>query len=128
MPEVKSNRAWRLECESLRARLAEADREATVLVFAMADQCGAPDNWRPLPGVAGKITQISNMAAGLRSRLAEYERDFVASCSLHAHAGLEARLAEADALLREALAHLDNLGNKPDLKRRIDAFLAKEKP
>ena len=39
-------------------------------------------------------------------------------------AHLEARLAEADALLREARAHLDNLGNKPDLKRRIDAHLA----
>ena len=37
---------------------------------------------------------------------------------------LKAQLAEADALLREARAHLDNLGNKPDLKRRIDAHLA----
>ena len=37
---------------------------------------------------------------------------------------LRSRLAEAEALLREARAHLDNLGNKPDLKRRIDAHLA----
>jgi hypothetical protein len=35
------------------------------------------------------------------------------------------RLAEADALLLEARAHLDNLGNKPDLKCRIDAHLAR---
>jgi hypothetical protein len=28
MSEVKSNKAWRLECEALRARLAEAERDA----------------------------------------------------------------------------------------------------
>jgi hypothetical protein len=62
------------EIESLRSRLSDAEREARVLVVAMADQFGAPDNWKPLPDAAGMITQISNMVAGLRARLVEAER------------------------------------------------------
>jgi hypothetical protein len=58
------------EIESLRSRLADAEREARVLVVAMADKCGAPDNWKPLPDAAGMITQISNMVAGLRDERA----------------------------------------------------------
>lgn len=56
--------------QRLRGRLAEAEREARVLVVAMADQCGASDNWKPLPDVAGMITQINNMVAGLREERA----------------------------------------------------------
>ena len=58
------------EIESLRSWLADAEREARVLVVAMADQFGAPDNWKPLPDAAGMITQISNMVAGLRDERA----------------------------------------------------------
>lgn len=56
--------------ESLRSRLTDAEREARVLVVAMADKYGAPDNWKPLPDAAGMITQISNMVAGLREERA----------------------------------------------------------
>ena len=59
---------------ALAARLASADIEATSLLMAMVQQW--PDvhpDWKPLPDVAGKITQINNMVAGLRARLAEAE-------------------------------------------------------
>jgi hypothetical protein len=80
-------RAGADEIESLRSRLAAADREATVLVVAMADQFGAPDNWKPLPDAAGMITQISNMVAGLRE-----ERALIVQRAENA----EAALVEAD--------------------------------
>ena len=60
--------------DALAARLASADIEATSLLMAMVQQW--PDvhpDWKPLPDVAGKITQINNMVAGLRARLAEAE-------------------------------------------------------
>ena len=59
-------------CRRYEARLADAEREARVLVVAMADQFGAPDNWKPLPDAAGMITQISNMVAGLRKDAERY--------------------------------------------------------
>jgi hypothetical protein len=70
-----------------RSRLADAEREARVLVVAMADKCGAPDNWKPLPDAAGMITQISNMVAGLRD-----ERALLVTRAENA----EAALVEAD--------------------------------
>ncbi len=85
------------EIESLRSRLADAEREARVLVVAMADKCGAPDNWKPLPDAAGMITQISNMVAGLRE-----ERALIVTRAENAEAALveaEAKIAE----LRDAL-------------------------
>ena len=65
------------EIESLRSRLAEVHKTLAPLV---------DDDNRPVEALARHAV----------ARLAEYERDFVASCSLHAHAGLEARLAEAE--------------------------------
>lgn len=54
--------------ERAEAALRAAHIEATSLVTAMAEQAGAPAEWRPLSDVAGMVTQISNMAAGLRER------------------------------------------------------------
>jgi hypothetical protein len=50
----------------------------------------------------------------LRSQLADYQRDFVASCSLHAHAGLEARLAEAQNELEADAKDIENLRSLND--------------
>jgi hypothetical protein len=100
-------RAGADEIESLRSRLTDAEREARVLVVAMADKCGAPDNWKPLPDAAGMITQISNMVAGLRE-----ERALLVTRAENAEAALEGadrltndawkRLAEAEALRKDA--------------------------
>lgn len=155
-PYLSMAAAWKAD----KARLAEADREATVLVVAMADQFGAPDNWRPLPDVAGKITQISNMAYVLRSRLAEQVQTTARIASERACLEVEnhkitARLAVAEALLREALPavqshirkhqraweaamkrgddfhvrkHCEQVNNGLATESRIDAFLGKLAP
>jgi exonuclease VII small subunit len=107
--------------DALAARLASADREATVLVVAMADQFGAPDNWKPLPDAAGMITQISNMVAGLRE-----ERALIVARAENAEAALveaeqeyqdarivrkqlEARLADTEQQRDDALALLTKI-------------------
>jgi hypothetical protein len=74
----------------------------------MADQFGAPDNWKPLPDAAGMITQISNMVAGLREERAllvtraenaeaalAYAVSTGDECAIEVEA-LRARLAEAE--------------------------------
>ena len=116
-------RAGADEIESLRSRLAAADREATVLVVAMADQFGAPDNWKPLPDAAGMITQISNMVAGLRE-----ERALIVQRAENA----EAALVEAEQcidLASRALAGegVNDQGEAWDACVRIlDAHLARK--
>lgn len=57
--------------------------EATVLAVALAETYGNPD-WRLLPDLAGIITQISNMVAGIRS-----ERDALAAKMAQAVEALE---------------------------------------
>jgi hypothetical protein len=80
---------------TLRSRLADAEREARVLVVAMADKCGAPDNWKPLPDAAGMITQISNMVAGLRE-----ERAPIVTRAENAEAALVEAESDRDAAFR----------------------------
>jgi 5'-deoxynucleotidase YfbR-like HD superfamily hydrolase len=118
------------EIESLRSRLADAEREARVLVVAMADQFGAPDNWKPLPDAAGMITQISNMVAGLRD-----ERALIVARAENAEAALEhvtelytqacEQRDDADALLREIYSYAEDQGMET-LMDMIDAPLARE--
>ena len=124
-------RAGADEIESLRSRLAAADREATVLVVAMADQFGAPDNWKPLPDAAGMITQISNMVAGLREEralivqraenaeaaLVEAEQEYQDARIVRKQ--LEARLAEADELHSR---YVKAVGELAGMAARYDQF------
>jgi hypothetical protein len=86
----------------LRAEQDAADIEATALVVAMAEKCGVPDNWEPLADVAGKITQISNMAAALRAELVASEQKRVDE-----YIAGELLRAERDAL-RAELQHIAN--------------------
>ena len=131
------------EIVRLQARLADAEREARVLVVAMADQFGAPDNWKPLPDAAGMITQISNMVAGLREErallvaraenaeaaLVEAERRCVEQTVelVNLAEGRRVRLAEAERLLREAADYLrpgePHDAAYKDFSRRFAAFL-----
>ena len=56
------------EIERLRAELVAANREAEILLNAMI-QLGGHVGTEQLPDVAGKITQISNLVAGLRAEI-----------------------------------------------------------
>ena len=71
------------------------------------------------------LVQAQAEVAALRHKLRHYERDFVATCSLHAHVGLEAEVATLRGLLRYAQGFIP-AGDK-DIHSRIDAAL-KEKP
>lgn len=55
--------------DNARADLAAADTEATSLLGAMMQHAGVSDGWAMLDSVAGKISQINNMVAGLRAEL-----------------------------------------------------------
>lgn len=73
----------RKELDTLRAQLAEAQREAVTLAQYMYNACYShePDcasgkvKWEPCDTPAGVITQIDNMVAGVRAQLAEAQRD-----------------------------------------------------
>ena len=96
---------------ALRSRLADAEREARVLVVAMADKCGAPDNWKPLPDAAGMITQISNMVAGLREeralivqRAENAEAALVAEVAKNGRHAMRVTIAQLEARLQKVMA------------------------
>jgi flagellar biosynthesis regulator FlbT len=107
-----------VELAALRAERDAADIEATALVVAMAEKYGVPDNWEPLADVAGKITQISNMAAALRAELVASEQKRVDE-----YIAGELLRAERDALRELLLDMRQHQGAIQPYVKRIDAAL-----
>lgn len=77
------NKADSQRIPELTAQLAEAQREAVTLAQYLYNACYShePDyasgkvKWEPCDTPAGVITQIDNMVAGVRAKLAEAQRD-----------------------------------------------------
>jgi hypothetical protein len=53
---------------SAEEELNRANEYALMLVTHLAKRFGAVPAWRPLPDLLGKLTQIDNLTAGMRSR------------------------------------------------------------
>ena len=127
--EGTSNAAhWHERAMKAEARLADAEREARVLVVAMADQCGAPDNWKPLPDAAGMITQISNMVAGLRDeralivqRAENAEAALVAEVAKNGRHAMRVTIAQLEARLQKVMARCADLLDE-DQFNELDAI------
>lgn len=88
---------------SLATRLAEAEREVDSLLRAMA-----PPEMVWLPDVAGRVTQINNLVAGLRAELARLRREVAEwQHTANEHHGCATALEADLARLREKLAEAE---------------------
>lgn len=54
--------------QRLQGQMASADAYALMLVTNLAKRYGAVPEWRPLPDLVGKLTQIDNITAGMVMR------------------------------------------------------------